>query len=131
MIQIKFMKRALAAAVAAVCGLVVFSGCSREEPPSNSPESYMKDEAFMNTLKAEKKNEGELLSAHRKLVGRMAELIEETKKKLKTEDLEKVRLALEKTEEWKSLYRRCQDAATALKEKRKKIEDIVRKRISK
>ena len=61
----------------------------------------------------------------------MVELIEETKKKLKTEDLEKVRLALEKTEEWKSLYCRCQDAATALKEKRKKIEDIVRKRISK
>lgn len=131
MIQKKFLKRALAATVAVACGLGVFSGCSREEPPKNSPESYMKDEAFMNSLKAEKKRQGELVTAHRKLAEEMTALIEAKKKELKTDDLEKVRLALEKTDEWNSLHRRCQDAATAIKENRKKIEDIVRKRISK
>lgn len=131
MMQRKFLKRAFAATVAVAFGLVVFSGCSREEPPKNSPESYMKDEAFMNTLKKEKQLQGELATSYRKLADKMAALIEAKKKELGTEDLEKVRLALEKSEEWTSLYRRCQDAATALKEKRQKIEDIVRKRISK
>lgn len=131
MIQKKFLKRALAATVAVACGLGVFSGCSREEPPKSAPESYMKDKAFLDTLKKEKNQQNGLIAAHRKLADKMAAMIEAKKKELKTDDLEKVRQALEQVEEWNSLHRRCQDAATAIKENRKKIEDIVRKRISK
>jgi hypothetical protein len=131
MIQRMFIKRAFAATVAVACGFCVFTGCGRQEPPKSSPHSYMKDQTFVDTLKEQKRIQGELVAAHNKLASRMAELIEAKKKELKTEDLEKVRLALEQSEEWKSLHKRCLDAATAIKENRKKTEDIVRKRISK
>jgi hypothetical protein len=85
----------------------------------------------VKTLEDQRRRQGELDAAHRKLAGEMAAMIEAKKKELKTEDLEKVRLELEKNEEWKSLYSRCLDAATAAKENRSKTEGIVRKRISK
>ena len=61
----------------------------------------------------------------------MAEMIEAARKKLKTDDLVKVRAELEKSEKWNSLKSRCEDAATALKESIRKTENVVRKRISK
>ena len=131
MIRGKFLKDTLAAAVAAGVALCVLAGCSRESAEPSSPESYMKDRDFVKTLEDQRRRQGELDAAHRKLAGEMAAMIEAKKKELKTEDLEKVRLELEKNEEWKSLYGRCLDAATAAKENRSKTEGIVRKRISK
>ena len=91
----------------------------------------MKDKNFVKTLEAQRRRQGELEAAHRKLAEQMTVMIEAKKKELKTEDLDKVRLELEKNEEWKSLYKRCLDAATAARENRRKTEGIVRKRISK
>ena len=131
MIQRKFFKNALAAVVVAGAILCVLTGCNRESAELSSPESYMKDENFIKTLEAQRRRQGELEAAHHKLAERMKAMIEAKKKELKTEDLDKVRLELEKNEEWKSLYDRCLDAATAAKENRRKTEGIVRKRISK
>jgi hypothetical protein len=131
MIQRMFMKRAFTAAVAVVCGFCVFTGCNRKEEPKSSPASYMNDPGFMNSLKDQQRAQIELEAIHRKLASRMTELIEAKKKELKTDDLEKVRLALEKNDEWNSLHRRCLEAATAIKENRRKTEGIVRKRLSK
>lgn len=131
MIQRKFFKNALAAVVVAGAILCVLTGCNRESAELSSPESYMKDKNFIKTLEAQRRRQGELEAAHHKLAERMKAMIEAKKKELKTEDLDKVRLELEKNEEWKSLYDRCLDAATAAKENRRKTEGIVRKRISK
>ena len=131
MIQRKFFKNALAAVVVAGAILCVLTGCNRESAELSSPESYMKDENFIKTLEAQRRRQGELEAAHHKLAERMKAMIEAKKKELKTEDLDKVRLELEKNEEWKSLYKRCLDAATAARENRRKTEGIVRKRISK
>ena len=131
MIRRKFFKNALAAMVAAGAVLCVLTGCTRESAEPSSPESYMKDEGFLKALEDQRRLQGELNAAHRKLAAQMAAMIEAKKKELKTEDLEKVRLELEKNEEWKQLHRRCLDAATAARENRSKTEGIVRKRISK
>lgn len=131
MIQRKFFKNALAAVVVAGAILCVLTGCNRESAELSSPESYMKDKNFVKTLEAQRRRQGELEAAHRKLAEQMTAMIEAKKKELKTEDLDKVRLELEKNEEWKSLYKRCLDAATAMRENRRKTEGIVRKRISK
>jgi hypothetical protein len=131
MIRRKFIENALVA-VAAVGALVcTLTGCSREDVPASSPESYMNDTAFMKTLEDMKREQAQLAAAHYKLAGKMKALVEEAKKKLNTEDLGKVKAELEKSDEWKSLHRRCQDAATAVKESRRKMEAFVRKRISK
>jgi hypothetical protein len=91
----------------------------------------MSDKAFIDDLKVRKQATDELRAAHAKLAAEMAEMIEAAKKKLKTDDLAKVRAELEKSEKWNSLKSRCEDAATALKESIRKTENVVRKRISK
>lgn len=131
MIRRKFIENALVAAVTVGAVVCTLTGCSREDVPEYSPESYMNDSAFMKTLEKMKREQGELAAAHHKLAERMKALIEEAKKKLKTEDLGKVKAELEKSDEWKSLYSRCQDAATAVKESRRRMESFVSKRISK
>ena len=125
------MKRALAAVVAIGAALCTLTGCNREDVPASSPESYMSDPTFMKALSEMRRQEGQLVAAHSQLAEKMKTLAEEAKKKLKTEDLVKVKAELEKSGEWKSLYSRCQDAATAIKECRRKKEAFVRKRISK
>lgn len=131
MIRRKFIENALVAVVTVGAVVCTLTGCSREDVPESSPESYMNDSAFMKTLETMKREQGELAAAHHKLAERMKALIEEAKKKLKTEDLGKVKAELEKSDEWKSLYSRCQDAATAVKESRRRMESFVSKRISK
>ena len=131
MIRIKFIENALVAVVTVGAIVCTLTGCSREDVPKSSPESDMNDSAFMKTLQDMKREQGELAAAHHKLAAKMKALAEEAKKKLKTEDLGKVKAELEKSDEWKSLYSRCQDAATAVKESRRKMEAFVSKRISK
>jgi hypothetical protein len=131
MIRGKFFKNALVALVTVGAVVCTFTGCNREDVPKSSPESYMNDSAFMKTLDAMRREQAELAAAHHKLAAQMKVLVAEAKQKLKTEDLGKIKAELEKSDEWKSLYSRCQDAATAVKESRRKMEAFVRKRISK
>ena len=131
MIRRKLIENALVAVAAVGAIVCTLTGCSREDVPTSSPESYMNDAAFMKSLETMKREQGQLAAAHHQLAEKMKVLVEEAKKKLKTEDLAKVKAELEKSDEWKSLHARCQDAATALKESRRKMEAFVRKRISK
>lgn len=112
----------------------IFGGCekvpAKPEPPRNSPESYMKDPVFRQALEEQRQVRNDLARSRNIVVDKMIAMIEAKKKELKTEDLEKVRVELEKDPEWKSLYQRCLDANQAIKDNRKKTLGIVRERIA-
>lgn len=131
MIREKVFKSACVVCATLIAAFCMLGGCSREEADASSPKSYMNDKAFIDDLKVLKRATDELRAAHAKLAAEMADMIEAAKKKLKTDDLAKVRAELEKSEKWNSLKDRCEDAATALKESIRKTENVVRKRISK
>ena len=50
MIRRKFIENALAAVAAVGAVVCTLTGCSSEDVPASSPESYMNDTAFMKTL---------------------------------------------------------------------------------
>lgn len=112
---------------------LVFTGCERkpekQEPPRHAPESYMRDPVFRAALAERRGVRNELAKSRAIVVERMTAMIEAKKAELKTDDLEKVRVELEKDPEWKSLYQRCLDANQAIEEQRKKTLGLVRERI--
>ena len=112
----------------------VFTGCERkpekQEPPRHAPESYMKDPVFRTVLREHRGARNELAKSRAIVVEKMTAMIEAKKSELKTDDLEKVRVELEKDPEWKSLYQRCLDANRAIEEQRKKTRGLVRERIT-
>lgn len=112
----------------------VFTGCERkpekQEAPRHAPESYLRDETFRTNLTARREARNELEATHAKLARRMQKMIDAKRAELKTDDLEKVRVELEKDPEWKSLYARCEDAAQAIKENRRDAMRVVRERIT-
>ena len=113
---------------------LVFTGCERkpekQEPPRHAPESYMKDPVFRTALREQRAERHTLEKSQAIVVEKMTAMIEAKKAELKTDDLEKVRTALEKDPEWKSLYQRCLDANQAIKEHRGKTLEMVRERIT-
>jgi len=112
----------------------IFGGCEKAkppaEPPRSSPESYMRDPAFRQALDDAQRARKGLAAARNAVVAKMTAMIEAKKKELKTDDLAKVKAALEQDPEWQSLYQRCLDANQAIKENRKKTLGAVRERIA-
>lgn len=91
----------------------------------------MDDPVFRQALKEKRDERVELASARNIVVKKMTAMIEAKKAELKTDDLAKVKAALEKDPEWQSLYKRCLDANQAIKEKRRESMNMVREKISK
>ena len=113
------------AAAMALAGLV---GCSREvEKPAESP---LKDPAFRAKLTEQAQERDALASARGAIVERMTAMIEAKKKELGTDDEAKLKAALEKDPEWNELYRRCEDANTAIREQRRRTAVVVRERMA-
>lgn len=119
--------------------LAALAGCSREEgkpraaaPEASpaAPESYMKDKAFRAKLDGQVSKRGELAAARSAVVAQMAEMVEAKKKELGTDDEAKLKAALEKDPAWNELYRRCQDANTAIGENRRETMAAVRERLT-
>lgn len=121
------------------CCALVFQGCKREPekpvPPSHMPESYMHDENFRTNLAVRREARGELTAAHSRLAARMKEMVDAKMAELKIPqppseaDVARVKSALERDPEWKSLYDRCADLAQAIKENRRDAMRVVRERI--
>ena len=112
--------------------LAAMAGCSREaEVSPAAPEGYMKDKAFRAKLDGHVAKRGKLASARNVIVAQMTEMIEAKKKELGTDDEAKLKAALEKDPAWNELYRRCQDANTAIRENRKETMAAVRERLTK
>jgi hypothetical protein len=117
---------------------VVFAltGCGRDasppekKPPAYTPESYMKDPDFRGRLKEQRAAREELQKARETVVDQMKAKIDAVVKKLGTNDTAAVRAALRADPEWRSLYKRCQEANAALSENRRKTMAIVGQRLT-
>ena len=121
--------------LAAAAALAWLVGCSREsEKPAAAepaPEPVMKDPAFRAKLTAQAKERSALASARGRIVAKMTEMIEAKKKELGTDDEAKLKAALEKDPEWNELYKRCEEANTAIREQRRRTAAAVRERMTK
>jgi len=122
------------AAVFAVLAAFV-SGCpsKKEEPPKpdpSSPESYMNDKEFRGRLEKERKKHVALIRDRNAIAGKMKEMIEAKKAELKTEDLEKVKVELEKDPAWNDLYSQCTNANAKVEAHSRERLGIVRQRIT-
>jgi len=111
------------------------TGCSKQQEAAkpvdpSSPASYMKDPAFRAKLDASVKERKALTGTRVKLVEQMKAKVDEAKRRLGTSDEKLVKAELEKDPEWKSLYARCEEATTALREQSRKTQATVRERIA-
>ena len=119
----------------AVVLLALVAGCpsKKEEPPKpdpSSPESYMNDKEFRGRLAAERKEHVALIRDRNAIADRMKEMIEAKKAELKTEDLEKVKVELEKDPAWNDLYAQCTNANAKVEAHSRERLGIVRERIA-
>ena len=112
------------------------TGCGRDasspggEPPAHTPESYMNDPDFRGKLKDQRVAREELRKAREIVVAQMKAKIDAVTQKLGTNDTAAIRAALRADPEWQSLYKRCQDANTALAESRRKTQSFVSQRLN-
>jgi hypothetical protein len=90
----------------------------------------MKDPAFRGRLKEQRAARKELDKARTVVVEQMKAKIDAVVKKLGTNDMAAVRAALRADPEWRSLYKRCQEANAALSENRRKTMAIVGQRLT-
>ena len=119
----------------AVVLLTFVAGCpsKKEEPPKpdpSSPESYMNDKEFRGRLAAERKEHVALIRDRNAIADRMKAMIEAKKAELKTEDLEKVKVELEKDPAWNDLYAQCTNANAKVEAHSRERLGIVRERIT-
>ena len=129
----------LAAALVAAVLLALVVGCRKEEEPvpapkpepdPSSPEVYMRDKEFRGKLAAERREHVSLIRDRNAIAEKMKEMIEAKKAELKTEDLEKVRVELEKDPAWNDLYSQCTNANAKVEAHSRKRLGIVRNRIA-
>ena len=119
---------------AAAIALAALAGCTREaEKPAaaEAAQPVMKDPAFRAKLTAQAKERSALAAARGRIVAKMTEMIEAKKKALGTDDEAKLKAELEKDPEWNELYRRCEEANTAIREQRRRTAAAVRERMTK
>ena len=122
-------------AVTAAVLLAFVAGCpsKKEEPPKpdpSSPESYMNDKEFRGRLAAERKKHVALIRDRNAIADRMKEMIEAKKAEMKTDDLEKVKVELEKDPAWNDLYAQCTNANAKVEAHSRERLGIVRQRIT-
>ena len=111
------------------------SGCpsKKDEPPKpdpSSPESYMNDKEFTGRLAAERKVHVSLIRERNAIVEKMKAMIEAKKAELKTDDLGKVKVELEKDPAWKDLHSQCTNANAKVEAHSRERLGIVRQRIT-
>ena len=122
------------AAVFAVLAAFV-AGCpsKKEEPPKpdpSSPESYMNDKEFRGKLANERREHVALIRDRNAIAEKMKAMVDAKKAELKTEDLEKVKVELEKDPAWNDLYSQCTNANAKVEAHSRERLGIVRQRIT-
>ena len=130
------MRLVARAAVSVVLAAFVCGCPSKKDDPKppapdpSSPESYMHDKEFRGRLAAERREHVSLIQDRNAIAERMKEMVEAKKAELKTDDLEKVRVELEKDPAWNDLYSQCTNANAKVEAHSRKRLGIVRDRIA-
>lgn len=105
--------------------LLFLAGCRKEEKepeiPASSPESYMKDPAFLKALEAKRHELSQIVAERKPLADRMQQLVKEH-----GEDL----AALQKIDEWNDLYKKVTALNAKYQEVRQRQLKIAGKRIT-
>ena len=111
-------------------------GCQKEEPAAkpapdpSSPEVYMHDREFRGKLAAERREHVSLIRDRNAIAEKMEKMIEAKKAEMKTDDIEKVRVELEKDPAWNDLYSQCTNANARVEAHARKRLGIVQDRIA-
>ena len=119
--------------VAALCVLLCGCPSKKEEPPKPdpySPESYMNDKEFRGRLAKERKEHVALIRDRNAIAEKMKAMIDAKRSELKTDDLEKVKVELEKDPAWNDLYSQCTNANAKVEAHSRERLGIVRQRIT-
>lgn len=124
-----------AALCAASAFLLLVAGCGKSEEKAapvdpTSPEGYMNDQPFREKLSADRKARQALFRARSEIVSQMEAMIEAKKRELGTEDLGKVKAALDGDPAWKEVYRQFEEATAKIEASRKATLKTVRERIT-
>lgn len=115
--------------------LLLVAGCGKggeqaKPVDPTSPESYMNDRPFREKLSADRKARQALFRARGEIVSQMAAMIEAKKRELGTDDLAKVKAALDGDPAWKEVYRQFEEATAKIEASRKATLKTVRERIT-
>jgi len=111
------------------------SGCKKKEEakpqqqPANSPEVYMKDEAFRKDLAGQRTQRLDLTKSRSALVEKMKAMVDAERAKSPGADDAAIKASLEKDAEWVSLEKRVTDLNAALGENHKRTLKIVGDRV--
>lgn len=114
----------------------MLSGCGKESPKmqedsvSSSPESYMKDPQFRQTLSDRRKAAQSLGAERQKIKMRMDEMMKIMGEKLKSTDTVKIVAELEKLGEWRNLQSEAKRLDAEFENHRKETLRIVRERVA-
>ena len=129
--RVRSLDAVVRAAVFAVLAAFA-SGCPSKkeepEPPKpdpSSPESYMNDKEFRGKLANERKEHLALIRDRNAIAE-----IDAKRAELKTDDLEKVNVELEKDPAWNDLYSQCTNANAKVEAHSRERLGIVRQRIT-
>lgn len=115
--------------------LLLVAGCGKSGDKAatvdpTSPESYMNDPAFRQKLSADRKARQALFRARSEIVTQMEAMIEAKKRELATDDLAKVKAALDEDPAWKEVYKQFEEATAKIEASRKATLKTVRERIT-
>ncbi len=109
-----------------------FCGCDRGDAGGETvPKKVrmMEDQAFRAEMKGQVSMRKELAGVRAKLEEKMEGMVDEMKAKMPGADDAAVLAALEKSEEWKSLYKKIVDVNTAIEENQRKSAKIVGRKL--
>lgn len=105
---------------AAGCFTLIFQGCEKRSGETTATQEAstpsLCDPKLLKSLEETRQARNGLAGVRNRIVARMEAMIEAKKIELKTDDLAKIKVELEKDPEWNSLYKRCVDANTAIEE---------------
>jgi len=110
------------------------SGCGKREEAKavdpSSPESYMKDKAFRQTLKDRRKVAQNIGEEREKVTARQNEMIAAQGKKMQTDDRSKIVAALAADAEWQALSAKAKELDEAFMKHHRETMRVVRERIT-
>ena len=105
------------------------SPASTEKPTPAAVQPRQLDESYQKTLSADRIQYAELVRRRNAIAEKMEALIEAKKAELKTDDLDKVKVALDRDPLWKTLEKTCLEANARVERQRQVAQGDVRERM--
>lgn len=110
----------------------LFSGCEKaaeEAPVAPVRSSSLSDPAFLKELDVRRRERQELSVTRGRLVAEMEKMVDAMRKQMPQADDAAVKAELEKSAEWKSLFKRVEDLNQAIDENRQRAIKSVREQV--